>query len=98
MKSYRLTGPARADVQRIWNDVADRSERQADRLVGRFNSKFRKLAEQPLLQGADDDVYGTPYRISQVGDYIIFYTPTADGVTIARVIHGAQDIGSMAPF
>jgi toxin ParE1/3/4 len=98
MSRYRLTGPARTDLREIWNYVASHSERQADRLLDELTARFQDLADQPLLMGSTDIVYGTRYRISQVRDYVVFYEPDADGVVIARVIHGARDIESMSPF
>jgi plasmid stabilization system protein ParE len=67
-------------------------------LLEEFSARFEDLAEQPLLMGSTDIVYGTQYRISPVRDYIISYTPETDGVVIARVIHGARDIDGMAQF
>ena len=61
-------------------------------------ARFQDLAEQPLLFGSTDIVYGTKYRISQVRNYVVFYSPDPDGVVIVRVLHGARDIEAMAPF
>jgi plasmid stabilization system protein ParE len=58
MKRYRLTGPARADLREIWNYVADYSERRADRLLEELSARFEDLAEQPLLMGSTDIMYG----------------------------------------
>lgn len=98
MKSYLLTDPARADVREILNHVASQSERRAEQLLDEFQTRFRDLADQPLLMGFVDDVYGTIYRVSPVRDYVIFYTLVADGVEVIRIIHGARDIDSMKPF
>jgi len=98
MNRYRLTGPARADLREIWDYIATASERRADRLLEEFYSRFQDLADQPLLMGSTDVVYGTQYRISQARDYVVFYNPVDDGVVISRVIHGARDIMDMAPF
>lgn len=72
MNRFRLTGPARADVREIWNYMASQSERRADRLLEELNVRFQDLAEQPLLTGFADIIYGTKYRISPVRDYVIF--------------------------
>ena len=97
MKTYRLADPARLDLRRIWHDVAEHSERRADRPLKRFHAKFQLIADQPLLQGSEDQAYGTPHRVTQVGDYVVFYAAIPSGARIVRVIHGAQDIGGTIP-
>ena len=34
-------------------------------------------------------------RSFAAGSYIIFYSPTDDGIYVLRVIHGARDIGTL---
>ncbi|HEX4589611.1 MAG TPA: type II toxin-antitoxin system RelE/ParE family toxin [Gemmataceae bacterium] len=82
----------------MWRFVADTSEPRADRLIDELIKKFQEIADQPLLLGSNDEMFGSGNRTSLAGDYIIFYVVAAGGIEIIRVIHGARDIEAMSPF
>ena len=95
MNDYFITKPARSDPRDIWNFFAERSERVADRLLDDITEQFDLIAEQPLLVGHKDIIYGTEYRICAVRNYVIFYEILDHGVQIVRVVHGSRDPDSM---
>jgi toxin ParE1/3/4 len=51
------------------------------------------LAETPFA-GRDRSELRADLRSFPVGNYLIFYIPTSDGVEVVRVMHGRQDIAS----
>jgi toxin ParE1/3/4 len=51
------------------------------------------LAETPFA-GRERSELREGLRSFPVGNYLIFYVPTPDGVEVVRVMHGRQDIGA----
>jgi toxin ParE1/3/4 len=85
-------------LKRIWQYVSRYGDHRADTLVNDLVARFQEIADQPLLLGAVDEEFGSDYRSSPAGDYIVFYTVIIGGIEIMRVIHGSRDIGGAAPF
>ena len=92
MKRYRLSRPAKADLDRIWTYVAKNgSVERADRLIDRITNRFPILAGSPEI-GADRNEVESGLRSFPVGVYLIYYREAdSGGVLIARVIHGLRD-------
>lgn len=63
----------------------------ADRLTDRFTAAITLLAAQPEL-GRATDHFLPGLRSFPVGDYLIFYRRSDDGVLVVRIIHGARNI------
>lgn len=68
----------------------------ADRFLVAANNSFVLLAGQPGLGPAisrpDPALKGLrKWRIADFENWLIFYQPRRNGVSIARVIHGSQD-------
>jgi len=91
MGSYRLTEEAEADLIRIhqWG-VRTHGEAQADAYFFQLIERFDKLAEQPLLYPAVDDIR-EGYRRSVCGTDSIYYRIEGQTVEIMAVI-GQQDV------
>lgn len=53
------------------------------------------IASQPDMGRSRPEFRGGNLRSFPVGNYLIFYRSSADGVEIARVVHGARDIESI---
>ncbi len=61
------------------------------RLLERIDDRLRLLADNPRLgRRRSGGVAGL--RSFTVPPYILFYKPTADGIRLIRVLHGARDI------
>lgn len=56
--------------------------------------RFGMLVRQPLIGEACDDL-APNLRYFPVGNYVIYYQPTDDGVVIVRVVHGARDVNAL---
>ncbi|MEZ2147045.1 type II toxin-antitoxin system RelE/ParE family toxin [Bradyrhizobium sp. DN5] len=81
------------DLTAIWDYIATDNPRAADTLLDRIDATFNMLAETPFA-GRDRSELRAELRSFPVGNYLIFYVPTPDGVEIIRVMHGRQDIGA----
>jgi len=82
---------AEADAVEIWTYVAQDNPDAADRLLDQFDDLFRLLVSQPLL-GKSIEKLAPKLRFVPIGNYLIFYRPTRDGIEIVRILHGARDI------
>ena len=81
------------DLTAIWDYIAADNLRAADALLVRIEATFDMLAETPFA-GRERSELRKGLRSFPVGNYLIFYVPTPDGVEVVRVMHGRQDINS----
>lgn len=84
---------AEADAIEIWAYIAQDNPDAADRLLNRFDQAFRLLLSQPLL-GKSIEEFAPNLRLIPIGNYLIFYRPTKEGIEIVRLLHGARNIGA----
>jgi toxin ParE1/3/4 len=94
MPAYRLTVLAEQDVLDIWLYIAEDNLAAADRLVDRFTEAFQLLANNPGM-GEKVDQYRRGLRAWGVGNYVVFFQKTAEGIDVYRVLHGARDAGPL---
>jgi toxin ParE1/3/4 len=86
-----ITELAESDLTKIWLYIARDKPQAADRFVDELRAQCEKLAAQPDLGRPRPDL-AAGIRSYRVGNYLIFYFPTATGVEVARVLHGARDL------
>jgi toxin ParE1/3/4 len=91
MNTIRLTALAVESRLEIWSHVALESLTAADELLDRFDEYCHRYASQPLLGEARPD-FGKNVRVIPVGNYVIAYRPTGDGIEVVYFLHGARDI------
>lgn len=91
MSHYRLADAALRDLQAIAKDFAEISPTLSQQYEKRFAKRFELLAAYPLQCQVDPRLDGK-MRVAIVRPYLILYLPTADGVEIARVLHGSRDL------
>ena len=82
---------AEEDLFEIWDHIAADSLIAADRFIEDVDEKLHLLAEQPLI-GRTREELAPNLRSFPAGNYVIFYRPIENGVEIARVLEGHQDI------
>ena len=72
------------------------NEETADRQIARLYERFQILAEHPYV-GVARDLFAEGLRSHAVPNtrYIIFYFPHDNGVEIAHVVHGNQDMARL---
>jgi toxin ParE1/3/4 len=91
MSCLFITESAQADLDQIWLFIARDNPVAADQFLNGLISRCQSYAYQPLL-GERRPEMGPSIRCFSVGLYVVFYLPLADGVQVARVIHGARDV------
>jgi toxin ParE1/3/4 len=94
MSRYRLTEQARQDFDEIWLHIAEDNPTAADHFLDTLYEKFMLVAGQPLLGRLRPEL-APGLRSFPVGNYVIFYRPTQDGIEVARVLHGVRDIDAL---
>lgn len=82
---------ALVDLAEIWAYIADDSPAHADSFADLIDSTFQALARHAGMGRTRTDL-GRNIRRFGVGRYVIFYSPTASGIEIVRVLHGMRDI------
>ena len=91
MPSFRFLPRARADLNDIWDYIAEHNLDAAERLRERIEEVCQLLAERPQLgRGREELVPGL--RSFPAGSYHIFYQLIPDGIEVVRVLHASRDI------
>lgn len=95
MSRYLLSTLARNDLDAIWDYIGIENDRPlaAHRLIEALVHRFELLGREPLIGQAREDLADLvkDVRSFSVRSYVIYYQPVAEGVRIARVLHGARD-------
>jgi len=78
-------------LKEIWKYIAADSERAADDLLDHIGEILELLGQSPLLGRARSELR-PGIRSFPVGDYVIFYKPRKDGVTVVRVLSGYRNL------
>jgi toxin ParE1/3/4 len=91
MASYRISEDAKADLRRIYrHGVREYGEALADQYYDAIFNRFEKLAEQPYLYQAVDEIRDG-YRRSVCGVDSIYYRIEDETVEIMAIL-GQQDL------
>lgn len=91
---YHLSASAHADIDEIWDFIAEDNPAAAERFTAMLREKFSILASQPQMGRACAELRPGLHRFP-IGNYVVFYRPVADQVEIARVLHAR---GISKPF
>jgi plasmid stabilization system protein ParE len=93
MSGYALTPLADADLDEIWNYVAENgSVETADRLEDQLHAAMERLAEMPGIGHLRDDLAEEPLRLYLVHRLLIVYRPETRPLEVVRVLHGSRDL------
>jgi len=87
----RLSPAAENDLTEIWFYIAQDNVEAADRFADLVYEKCQLLAESPGM-GTQRPELAPEVRSFPVGNYVIFYRPTENGVEVVRVLSGHRDI------
>ena len=87
------TPRAKADVLSIGRYIAQQSGSRsaALRFLDKIDAKLKFLAQHPLAGEARPEL-AADVRSFPIGNYVIFYRPSEDGIDVLRILHGARDI------
>ena len=94
MTSYIVSPLARADLDEIWQYVAQDNPPAADRLLAAFYERFLLLAKQPLLGQVRDELR-PGVRSFSARNYVIYYQVAEDRIRVVRVLHGSRDVEAL---
>lgn len=89
-----LSELAEADLADIWVFVAQDNAEAADRLLDQLHERCQFLAATPKA-GRQRSELDPSIRSFALGNYVIFYRESANGIEVARVLHGRRDIPSL---
>ena len=90
MATVHRSSRAEIDLMEIWGYIAKDNPLAADGQLDRIDAACEMLAEDPHGGPRREDL-ARGLRFYPVGNYLIFYTVGEDGITVARVLHGARD-------
>lgn len=91
MSRYQVQASAEDDLDDIWLYIAHDSELGADRVLTTLYRSFLTLADFPRM-GRKRPELAKSLRSYVVGNYVVFYLPTVDGIDVVRVLSGFRDI------
>lgn len=88
-----LSPEAESDALEIWAYIAREIPDAADHVVAGFDDVFAQLAVTPNM-GRSALALAPGLRVVSKGSHLIFYRVAHQRVEIARILHGARDIGA----
>jgi len=91
MARVLITTEARKDLDGIWDYIAKDNLAAADNLVDQLWLRFRLLADNPLLGELQPLLADGTYRRHVFGNYVTYYYPEHESISIIRVLHAALD-------
>ncbi len=94
MGAVRLSYLADTDLDGIRDYIHQRNPRAANEVLDQIFETLELLANYPELGERRDDL-GQNLRAFVVRPYVVFYHPAADGIHVARIVHGARDFSSL---
>ncbi len=94
MKAIRFSTDAHRDIEETASYIFDLNPVAASRFLDALDETCELLAEHPLI-GRSRPTLGESLRSFPIGNYLIFYTPSPDGIDVVRVIYGGRDLPAM---
>lgn len=93
MNRYTLSDVAKADLDEIWDyiGIINDNPQAAHRQLDEIHAMLGRLADNPNIGQRRDDLRPN-LRLFPVGNYVVLFYPTDDGIEVAGIIHGARDI------
>ncbi len=94
MKKFKVSRPAKNDLDEIWLYIAQDSIKVADRFIDYLTDRFPLLASSPRMGRRREDL-APGLRCHPVKNYLVFYRLVKTRVEIVRVVHGARDLKTL---
>lgn len=94
MPRVRFTQRSRADLNEIYDHIADGSPRAAQSTIDRIVERVKQLRDQPLSGHPRNDL-APGLRSLRCGRYLILHEVLADAVVITHVLHHARNLPSI---
>lgn len=87
----KITANARADLDELWNSLAQHNIDSAEKLLLKLDYRIRSLAQFPETGIPRPEIYDN-LRLLVEGNYVVMYLVRNGMVIILRVVHGARDL------
>lgn len=94
MAKVARTFLAESDLSDIYLYIAEDNPLAAEKLLRAIGATCELLADRPGM-GRERPELGSGVHSFPVGNHAIFYKPTATGIVVLRVLHGARDISAV---
>lgn len=92
MNDVVFSPAAQVDIEQIWDYTCDRWDAdQAERYIRALQSAVERVAENPLIGRACDEVR-VGYRRHAVGSHTLYYRIAGDLIVVVRVLHQRMDV------
>lgn len=92
MSGYALHPEALADIDEIWEYIADHDIDAADRMLADLFAAIRALVVSPHIGHRRPDLTARPLRFHVVRDrYLIAYAPDERPLWVVAVLHGRRN-------
>jgi toxin ParE1/3/4 len=78
-------------LSEIWEYIAEDNETAADKTLREIDAQCHVVGQYPKI-GRDRSDIVPDVRSFPVGNYLIFYRETGQGIEIIRVLHGARNL------
>jgi toxin ParE1/3/4 len=93
MARLEISPAANSDLVEIGLYIARQSgsQQRADLFLDTIVATCETLATQPEMGELRKEFATGQYRSFSVSSYVIYFCPTADGIRVARILHGARD-------
>ena len=96
MTGYVFHPEAYADLEDIWEFIADDNLDAADRVREEIHEAIRGLVPFPHQGHKRPDLTSRPLRFQTVRDYLIAYAPDKHPLLVVAVLHGRRSPRVMA--
>jgi len=97
MELVRLSHLADTDLDAIRDYIQQHNPRAANEVLDKIFEILEQLAKEPELGERREDL-GQNLQAFVVRPHVIFYHPAADGIHVARIVHGARDFSALFEF
>ena len=91
MNAFSLHPEAEADLNEIWDFVAEDSVDAADRVRDDIFAAIQGLVRVPNKGHRRNDLTSRPLRFWRVYDYLIAYAPEREPLLVLAVLHGRRN-------
>jgi plasmid stabilization system protein ParE len=92
---FEVSGPARQDLHKIHDWIAQDNPAAADRVLSDLRDAILRLADMPALGHIRDDLADESLRVWTVHRYVVIYQPDREPMLVVRILSGYRDIGSI---
>jgi toxin ParE1/3/4 len=96
MSGYAFHPEAFADLDQIWEYIAERNLDAADRVIANIFDALSTLVASPHIGPRRPDLTSRPLRFKLVRDYLIAYAPDESPLWVVAVLHGSRNPRVMA--